>query len=179
MKKLIRLLIPLICILALPACGAVPSPAGETADTWQTTAAAEPAASLENARVLIEANGTQILPYENFIWAESWTEHGFLCIDGSYISRKLSGIHHLLPQVVHDDDLALHYAENVTPTALAIYNDGFERLHRNAALTDLAELAEGEYYLVVTVKVQGKYIESEDRYESAGYEYACKLTVAE
>ncbi|MBQ3125797.1 MAG: hypothetical protein IJC15_01895 [Clostridia bacterium] len=170
MKKLLTRSLLFVCLLTLLSCGAVQSPPPDSADTPQ-------ADTCEAAPVMICSNGTQIQPYANFVWAETWTEQGWLSMSGNSISRQNSGIHHLFPQAVYHEDFALQYAGGVTPTAMAIYSEGGELLHRNATLSDLAELAEGAYDLVITVKVQGKYIESEDRHESAGYEYACRLTV--
>ena len=159
MKKLITLSLVLLFIFTCIGCGHIEN---READSF----------------IVVRSADILSKPYENFLWAEEWTGYGWLSGDGTGIARKFGDIHNELPKINYEDDFEIHYREGVEFVSLSIYNSEFGQVYHNEKLEVLDELAEGTYYLVITVKVQGEYIEAEDKYEYSGYECAYKMVVA-
>ena len=127
--------------------------------------------------IQVQFGDTLIKSYENFLWATMWTENGWLSLDGERISRKFSEVYSEIPQIAYFDDFEIHYKEGVEFISLSVYNSDFDIINNNAKQEELRDLAEGTYYLVITVKEQGEYIESEEKYEYACYECVYKLVI--
>lgn len=161
MKRIIALVLTLGVILSFSGCREAKNEENE---------------ALQNL-IQVQSGDTISKSYENFLWAEQWSEHGWMSLDGTRISLKFSEIHNEIPQIAYGDDFEIEYKEGVELVSLSVYNSDFDIINNNAKQEELKDLAEGTYYLVVTVKEQGEYIESEEEYEYASYECAYKLVI--
>lgn len=199
MKKIIAFVLAFVLMLSFSGCGGTENKGNETLQnpTDATTPIAEqpldssiqetanPADEqgkpviVDDSLILVQSIDVLSKPYENFLWAEIWTENGWLSGDGMRISYKFSDIHNEIPQITYCDDFKIHYKEGVEFLSLSVYNSDFDRIHHSTKQEVLSDLAEGTYYLVITVKVQGKYIETEEKYEYSGYECAYKIIITD
>jgi hypothetical protein len=136
-----------------------------------------PTADRDDTLILVTSSGEKIAPYIISIWDETWTESGWLSADYMSLYFKLREIASELPVVSYSDDFTVQYEDSVSLKYISIYNVSFEQLHHNVDLTHLQELKAGTYYIGITVAERGIYIESEDKYESHGYDCACKLII--
>lgn len=127
--------------------------------------------------IQVQSGDTLIKSYENFLWATMWTENGWLSLDGERISRKFSEVYSEIPQIAYCDDFEIQYREGVEFVSLSVYNSDFDIIYNNVKQEVLRDLADGTYYLVITVKEQGEYIESEEKYEYASSECVYKLVI--
>lgn len=127
--------------------------------------------------ILVRTGDILTAPYKNWIWAESYHGGDWLCADGMSVYYKFSEVHEEIPQITYSDDFEILYASGVSLSYLSIYDDSFAVLSSNANENDLLSLEEGEYYLVISVSEQGRYIEAENKYEHAGCECVFKLVV--
>ncbi len=132
---------------------------------------------VDDSLILVQSTDELTKPYQNFIWSMNWDGCGWLSADAMGVFYKLPDIHNEIPQINYGDDFEIHYREGVEFLYLSIYNSDFNRIHHNARQGILEALAEGTYYLVITVQSQGKYIETEEKYEYAGYECAYKIVI--
>jgi len=132
----------------------------------------------DDALISVQSAGIFVKPYENFVWAQSWSEDGWLSADGMRVSYKFSDVDNDIPSITYSDNFAIHYGDGVEFLSLMVYDSAFERVPNTDNIDALNELAEGTYYLVITVKKQGDYIESDDKYEYTGYECVYKITIA-
>jgi len=147
-----------------------------TADVTETEMSA--VIQVPDTPLSIRYQNRQTFPYVNFLWAESWTEYGWLNGDGMSVSMKFAEIQAEIPAVTYRKDWEILYQDGVSFLYASVYSETFERLYHNAELSVLDELTDGNYYLVITVKKQGDYIEADQKYESTGYECAFFLEVA-
>ena len=145
MKKVMALV--LVCIFLLGGCGNT-----GTLDLDQTGTVEE------DSLILVRSMDGSSKPYENFLWAEKWSEYGWISGNGTSISRNFTEIHEELPQITYGDDFEIYYRDGVEFLSLSVYNSAFDRIYHNAGQEGLKDLAEGTYYLVITVKSQGQYM---------------------
>lgn len=157
MKKIIALTLALLLLLCSAGCG--------KAD--------------QASPVLIQSNGTRIPAYKHFLWAESFSEYGWLCADGASLSSAFPTVCQEIPAITYSDDFRIHCSRQVTQSSLSLYDSDFNPIHRDLEQIDFGSLSKGEYYLVVSVNVQGNYIKSQKKFESSGYECVCKLMIPE
>ena len=115
--------------------------------------------------------------YENLIWTESYSNNGWLSADMARISRKFNEVKDQIPQITYGDDFVINCSDNVEFVSLSIYSNTFESLHSFTDVDKLKTLPHGGYYLIIQVKKQGKYIDSEKEYEYSGYECAYEITI--
>jgi len=153
------------------------SPTENTSSDTETTAMPE-VLPLPDTPLSIRYENRETFPYVNSLWAESWTEYGWLSGDGMSVSRKFSDIQAELPPLVYHKDWEILYQDGVSFLYVSIYSEDYERLHHNEELSVLDELSAGRYYLVITVKKQGDYIEASQKHESRGYECVFALEVS-
>ena len=199
MKRILALVLALLLILPFCACGDTENKENETAqipaetskyDTALGSEASSEAADIQDPEqdetvivkgsyILVQSGDTLEKPYKSFIWATNWVGSGWVSADGLSISDKFQDVYSEIPEINYCEDFAIHYEEGVELISLSVYNSNFQILDRNATLKRLATLADGTYYLVVTVKARGRYIEEEEKYEYAGYECVYKLVVAD
>ena len=132
----------------------------------------------DDALISVQSAGIFVKPYENFVWAQSWSEDGWLSADGMRVSYKFSDVDNDIPSITYSDNFAIHYGDGVEFLSLMVYDSAFERVPNTDNIDALNELAEGTYYLVITVKIKGDYIESDDKFEQTGYECVYKITIA-
>ncbi len=181
MKKLIALLLALVFILGLVGCGDAENRENETlqpaANENNLSHDQTKSVVVEDSLILVQSNDELSKPYENFLWANTWFEHGWLNADDISIYYKLSAIHNEIPQITYSDDFEIHYKDGVEFLSVSVYDSNFDRIHHNMQQEVIHTLEQGTYYLVIVVKVQGKYIETEEKYEYSGYECAYKLVI--
>ena len=134
-------------------------------------------ADLGEALLAVESDHVQTLPYENFLWGESWSEGGWFTMDGTAVSRQFSQIVGEIPVFTYHKDLRISYGENVSPKTIAVYGADFYKIYSDATTKDLNKLPEGDYYLVITVEVQGDYIEQAAADARSGYECVYRMVV--
>ena len=163
MKKLITLVLALASVLSFGGCANIENNKNDII--------------VDDSLILVQSVDALEKPYENFLWAESWSEKGWVCADGMSISRKLSDIDKEIPQITYGDDFEIHYRKGVEFISLSVYNSDFDRIHHNVQQEVLNTLEEGTYYLAITVKVKGEYIKADKKYEYSGYECAYKLVI--
>lgn len=89
MKKLSAFVLAFSCILSLGGCG--------------NTAVLNPApiksVVVEDSLILVQSNGELSKPYENFLWAKNWTDHGWMSADATSISFSFSELCNEIPQI--------------------------------------------------------------------------------
>ena len=168
MKRLVTLVLTFAFMLLLSSCR----------NTDALNSAPTKSVVVDDSLVLVQSNHEFSKPYENFIWAQQWTEHGWLSADASSISHSFSEICNDIPQITYCNDFEIHYKNGVEFLSLSVYNSDFDRIHHNVNEAVLSDLADGTYYLVIKVKSQGKYVEAAEKYEYSGYECAYKLIIA-
>lgn len=132
---------------------------------------------IEESLILVVSDEKTIVPLVKWLWSETWTEFGWLSVDGISLNNKLPDIVDELPLVNFSDNFSVQYKENVSFSGLSIFNNNFERLYHNVDLSYLDKLAEGTYFVVIQVLEQGEYIDIENEYEVHGYECAFKIVV--
>ena len=163
MKKLIALVLALALMFSFGGCANIENNKNDII--------------VDDSLILVQSVDALEKPYENFLWAEKWSENGWVSGDGMSISHKLSDINKEIPQITYGDDFEIHYGEGVEFISLSVYNSDFDIIHHNVQQDVLHTLEEGTYYLAITVKVQGEYIEADEKYEYSGYECAYKLVI--
>lgn len=123
------------------------------------------------------SNDETTVPYMLPLGSETATENGWRSAGGMPLIEMLPEIAQDLPLIKYSKDFSVQYKENVSFKWLAIYNESFELLHDNVDLSYIEELSEGTYYIGICVVEKGEYIESENEYESHGYNCTFKLAV--
>lgn len=200
MKKLIALVLALAFMLLFSGCGNTENEENgiskNTADSTKPTAEQSMDSSIQNtddpnsnqtksvivddSLILVQSVDTLVKPYENFLWAEKYSEQGWLIGDGTSVSRIFPEVYNEIPQIIfYGDIFDIHYKDKVEFISLSVYNSDFERVYHNAGQEVLDDLTQGTYYLIITVKEQGAYIESEEKYEYSGYECVYKIVIAD
>ena len=127
--------------------------------------------------ILITSNGETYAPFENIIWSEERMEEGGISVDYLSLIDMLPTVVHELSTVVYSDDFTVDFAENVSFQRLTIFNDSFELIDKDASLSDLKELTEGTYYIIIVVKKKGRFINEGNEHAASGYECAFSLVV--
>lgn len=129
--------------------------------------------------LLIHSNGKDREPYLNFAWASSYTGDGWISASGYRISMQSPDIFNEFPEIPYGNDFSLKYGNNASLNSVTVYDADRNIIYQRTTEEVWKELEPGTYYLVIDVTVQGKYIASEKRHESTGYECACKLVILE
>lgn len=140
------------------------------------------AQALESAwKLRISSGGETIDPYEMMRFAETWTGDGWLAADGVPAGEALEYEDDIPTIRLGSDGLSFTFAPDVAQAReLRVYAKDFsEILLMNAGNAELAALAPGEYYCVLTVAQNGRYIESEGRCEVFGTDCIFRLVVPE
>lgn len=127
--------------------------------------------------IFITSNGETYAPFENIIWSEERTEEGGISVDYLSLIDTLPTVAHKLSTVVYSDDFTVDFGENVSFQRLTIFNDSFELIDKDASLSDLEELTEGTYYIIIAVKKKGRFINEGNEHAASGYECAFSLVV--
>lgn len=186
MKKLISFVLIVCLMLTLAACGQPPVP--DTVPVEPPMPAEEiqeiPDEEIpENPGYLwIETNGEVFLPYDHWVWSDSYEEDGSgLCADGEPIStesyRDFVNFVDALPSVTYTDDFEIFLDENVTGSSFTVYGMNHSECMRGSKFSKLQELPAGEYIVEIPITVRWNYVEAADAYDSSGYECWFRLTV--
>jgi hypothetical protein len=133
---------------------------------------------VNDSLVLVQSNNLLSKSYENFLWSKKWIEAGWISGDGMSVSHKFSVIENEIPQITYCDDFEIFYKEGIEFLSFSIYNSNFSRIYHNVKDDVLSDLEEGTYFLIINVKSQGEYIETEEKYEYSGYECVYKIHIA-
>ena len=128
--------------------------------------------------ILVTSNGETSAPFvDGTYWSTTWTGEYWISGDGMPLIYSLPEIAHELPIIIYGSDFSVDFRENVSFSWLSIFNASFERIHHNVDLSYLEELSEGTYYIIIVVNEQGKFISTENKHESFGYECAYNMVV--
>ena len=168
MRRLTALILAFALMLSLSGCK---PPNALNSDTIGSVV-------VDDSLILVQSNGEFSKPYENFLWAQNWSEHGWLSADATSVSHSFSEVCNEIPQIAYSGDFEIYYKDGVEFLSLSVYSLNFDRIHHNVNEEVLNDLADGTYYLVITVKSRGKYIEAAKEYEYLGYECAYKMVIA-
>ena len=133
---------------------------------------------VNDSLILVQSGDVLSRPYENFLWSKKWIEAGWISGDGMSVSHKLSVIENEIPQITYRDDFEIFYREGVEFLSFSVYGSDFGRIHHNVKEDVISDLEEGTYFLIITVKSQGRFVETEDEYEYSGYECVYKIHIA-
>ncbi len=133
---------------------------------------------VNDSLVLVQSGNALSRPYENFLWSKKWIEAGWISGDGMSISHKLSVIENEIPKITYCDDFEIFYREDVEFLSFSVYGSDFCRIHHNVKDDIISDLEEGTYFLIINVKSQGRFVETEDQYEYSGYECVYKIHIA-
>lgn len=175
MKK--RLII-LILLFALLVSGCI-------SDSSENNRCIEPKDEKLSEAVNLKVLQTNLLiqPYENFLYAQTYTKDGWLYADGMRSTFLLPKIFEELPTIVYDKTLSLQVNGNAQLSRIDVFDSDMTRT--NCQITEeeffdiCEELDSGTYYIAVVVTYKGKYIESEEKHESFGDEYIFRMDVEE
>ena len=132
-------------------------------------------------KLMISSGGETVTPYEMMRYAETWTGDGWLAADGVPAGEALEYEDEIPTIRLGSDGLSFTFAPDVAQAReLRVYAKDFsEILLMNAGNAELAALAPGEYYCVLTVSQSGRYIESEGCSEVFGTDCIFRLVVPE
>ena len=97
MKKLIALVLALALMLSFGGCANIENNKNDII--------------VEDSLILVQSVDALEKPYKNFLWAENWSENGWVSGDGMSISHKLCDIDKEIPQITYGDDFEIHYGE--------------------------------------------------------------------
>ena len=159
MKKIIIALFTVILLVHIAGCGSQNTVDSKSIRTFT-----------------VSANGTMITPYVNFAWERTYTENGWLAGDGISATYILPGIVDELPEIQMDASISFDVSENGKIQAFDIFNEEYKRIYHRITEKEFRELDNGVYYVSVLVNWTGKYIASENDYETSGEEYIFKMT---
>jgi beta-lactamase regulating signal transducer with metallopeptidase domain len=130
----------------------------------------------------VTSDSTTVLPYENFLWSNTYAEDigGWLSADGISIFNDLGAVLAQLPMVTLREDFTITCAEGVSHHGVTVVaGESLEVLYRNADMMILTALPEGQYYVSISVSKQGDYVAAGGDYESEGYECVFRYVVNE
>ena len=172
MKKLLVFILTVCLLLSLTACTQPPVPESVPAEPPAPEEEIQEIPPEESSEapghLWIETNGEVFLPYEHWVWGDSYEEDGtMLCADGDTISTE------------NYRDFENFLDENVTGSTFTVYGMNHSEITQGSNVSKLQELPAGEYVVKIPIKVRGDYVEAADDYNSSGYECWFRLTVPE
>ena len=188
MKKLLVLVLAVCLLLCLTACAQpsvpAPVPAEPLTPEEEMQEPPEEEISKNPGHLWIETNGEVFLPYDHWVWSDSYEEDGSgLCADGEPIStenyRDFVNFVDDLPVITYANDFEIFLDENVTGSTFTVYGMNHSEITQGSNVSKLQELPAGEYVVKIPIKVRGDYVEAADDYNSSGYECWFRLTVPE
>ena len=165
MKKLSILFFALVFALTFCSCSA-------RGDFPKDTTGEE-----DSSFVSVLSDGNIINAYEGFLWSETWTGAGWLCADGTRLSGNLSSVYHQLPKIPNGNDYGIIYSDGVEFNSMSVFNNDFEEIINVTEPLPTDKLEEGRYYLIITVTVQGKFVPSQNKYETSCYQCAFSFDI--
>ncbi|MBR6748631.1 MAG: hypothetical protein IKM07_06800 [Clostridia bacterium] len=129
----------------------------------------------EQPRLRVSAGHMTITPYEAFLGATTWQQHGWLAADGLPITGRWEEHADKLPTLHYRPDLRVIIRDDliVDSVTISVYNaEKPDKGLLSAKLSDLDDLPEGSYYVCITVYFLGEYIEAGNGHEKTGLQYA-------
>lgn len=163
----------IMLLLAASGCTAPPN----AADPMETTAPSP------RIPLTVTAGNETIQPYPIVRWSYFWDAQnkGWLAADGIPVWDQLPNIADTVPVITYSGDLSLQYGEGSTSGEIAVYNEAFVGLQIDHTLGEevLHRFPKGIYYISISVKHQGSYIEEGKDYASSGYDCVFKMIVTE
>lgn len=118
-----------------------------------------------------------VVPKEAMLWVEFWDEDSGTMLSGDgWGHSNLQDYASELPVLTVREGLALDVM-NAEISYCVLYDQNFEILYEGKEWINTTDYVIGPFYVVFTVRTQGKYIEEVDAYEGNAYEYAFRLEV--
>ncbi len=128
----------------------------------------------------ITSNGEVTIPYENPIWAEIWTERGWMCADALSVFYNIEAVLQELPTVTLREDISVNHADAISLGGLYVCRaEDLEMILEGADRLSLTGLPEGTYYAAIRARKTGEYIATEGKHEMYGSEYVFRFVVDE
>ena len=186
MKKLLVFVLTICLLLCLTACAQPPVPESVPAEPptpeEEIQVTPEEKISENPGHLWLESNGEVFLPYDHWVWSDSYEEDGSgLCADGEPIStenyRDFVNFVDELPGVTYADDFEIFLDRDVTSRGFTVYGMNYSEVTRGSDLSKLAQLPAGEYIVEISIMIQGDYVEAADAYNTSGYECWFRLTI--
>ncbi len=117
--------------------------------------------------ISVLSNGHQVDPVVWELHSKTWTDDGWLMADGPSINGRIATTSIILPEIEYSDDFQVFYRDRyITFVSVSVYDESFEYVKRDGKLSVIDELPDGKYYISIDVEEQGKFIESENVYET-------------
>ena len=167
---------------------AVPADSGprDEADFTESapTDAPAPADASGEAMLTVTCGGETIEPYPAFLWAESWTEFGWLNADGVPLEDTVQKHLEEIPLLTQETpgELSVSPGRDVHYSGrMDVYDEDMNWLFRQWEEDPgvLTALEPGAYLCALRISVTGDYIASEEQYEKTGYQCLFRLLIPE
>ena len=174
MKKIISLMLELICILSIfVSCG--------KNDMGQHDTKVIVSTDNEEIEVHIVFKTSMWYSPENNLPAEWVYNEGQSNVVGALNSLEETGGITEVPTIKYASSMVVNIPENSGVGKYKIYRtDNFEDpIEEFDDISQFSKLEAGEWYVVFDVSYKGKYIEEEKQYEMHGFFYVFKLQVGE
>ena len=149
---------------------------------FELTEASVSSVASGEALLTVSCGGETVVPYPAFLWAETWTELGWLNADAEPLEFTVQERWEEIPVLTLEgpDELSVSPGHGVQYSGrMDVYDENVDRLFRQweedpAVLTALGP---GTYLCALRVTVTGDYIASEDRHERTGYQCLFRLVI--
>ncbi len=151
---------------------------------FELTEASVSSVASGEALLTVSCGGETVVPYPAFLWAETWTELGWLNADAEPLEFTVQERWEEIPVLTLEgpDELSVSPGHGVQYSGrMDVYDENVDRLFRQweedpAVLTALGP---GTYLCALRVTVTGDYIASEERHERTGYQCLFRLVIPE
>ncbi len=134
------------------------------------------------ALLTVSCGGETVVPYPAFLWAETWTELGWLNADAEPLEFTVQERWEEIPVLTLEgpDELSVSPGHGVQYSGwMDVYDENVDRLFRQWEEDPAVLTAQepGTYLCALRVTVTGDYIASEDRHERTGYQCLFRLVI--
>lgn len=132
-------------------------------------------------KVRVFQGESELTPYENFRFGQTYSEHGWVIGDGPFAKSILKDIEGNLPEAVMGEDLEICIPEsaNTELWGIELFDQSYERIMTFKTKDEFDEYCDemgtGIYYVSISIIKYGDYIKSEEQNERFGYEYVFRL----
>ena len=129
--------------------------------------------------ITVRSSGKTIHPFLSFAYSETWTENGFLCVDGGLALNELTEWSEAtyLPALVYSEDFTISYADKVSFRYVIPFDESKNQMDHLYDITELENLDPGRYFIGIVVNQEGDYIEQAKQSECTGWTCLFRLTV--
>ncbi len=130
----------------------------------------------------VTSSNVTVEPYPIDRWAEIWTETGWLCADGIPLEQELADHAKDFPRLKYRGELQAWIPTGTSYLALFVLDPQSDQAlitkvlcntHQDSAhevnVSGLDDLEPGSYLCYVGIVLDGRYIDSESRYEQSNY----------